>query len=151
MTPQRRSDQAVLGRDLRKQFRRETGEIVVALDGVSIEVPHGALAALVGPDGAGKTTLIRLIAGLMPPEAGTLIVDGIDVTHEPQEVQDRIAYMPQRFGLYEDLSVQENLDLYAESARHYPRGAHTALSRAAADDGPRRGLPSALPAICPAA
>ncbi len=128
MTPQRRGDPAVLGRDLRKQFRRETGEIVVALDGVSIEVPHGALAALVGPDGAGKTTLIRLIAGLMPPEAGTLIVDGIDVTQEPQEVQDRIAYMPQRFGLYEDLSVQENLDLYAslhgitaeERARRYP-------------------------------
>jgi ABC-2 type transport system ATP-binding protein len=128
MTPQRRGDPAVLGRDLRKQFRRETGEIVVALDGVSIEVPHGALAALVGPDGAGKTTLIRLIAGLMPPEAGTLIVDGIDVTREPQEVQDRIAYMPQRFGLYEDLSVQENLDLYAslhgitaeERARRYP-------------------------------
>jgi ABC-2 type transport system ATP-binding protein len=128
MTPGRRGEQAVLGRDLRKQFRRETGEIVVALDGVSIEVPHGALAALVGPDGAGKTTLIRLIAGLMPPEAGTLIVDGIDVTREPQEVQDRIAYMPQRFGLYEDLSVQENLDLYAslhgitaeERARRYP-------------------------------
>ena len=87
-----------------------------------------ALAALVGPDGAGKTTLIRLIAGLMRPDAGTLIVDGIDVTREPQQVQDRIAYMPQRFGLYEDLSVQENLDLYAslhgisrqERNRRYP-------------------------------
>ena len=87
-----------------------------------------ALAALVGPDGAGKTTLIRLIAGLMRPDAGTLIVDGIDVTREPQQVQDRIAYMPQRFGLYEDLSVQENLDLYAslhgisrqERSRRYP-------------------------------
>jgi len=128
VTRQRHGDRAVLGRDLRKQFRRETGEIVLALDGVSIEVPHGALAALVGPDGAGKTTLIRLIAGLMLPEAGTLVVDGVDVTREPQEVQDRIAYMPQRFGLYEDLSVQENLDLYAslhgithqERARRYP-------------------------------
>jgi ABC-2 type transport system ATP-binding protein len=104
---------AIVSRNLRKQFRRETGDIVVALDDVSIEVPRGALAALVGPDGAGKTTLIRLIAGLMRPDAGTLIVDGIDVTREPQQVQDRIAYMPQRFGLYEDLSVQENLDLYA--------------------------------------
>jgi ABC-2 type transport system ATP-binding protein len=104
---------AIVSRNLRKQFRRETGDIVVALDDVSIEVPHGRLAALVGPDGAGKTTLIRLIAGLMRPDAGTLIVDGIDVTREPQQVQDRIAYMPQRFGLYEDLSVQENLDLYA--------------------------------------
>ena len=105
---------AIVSRNLRKQFRRETGDIVVALDDVSIEVPHGRLAALVGPDGAGKTTLIRLIAGLMRPDAGTLIVDGIDVTREPQQVQDRIAYMPQRFGLYEDLSVQENLDLYAD-------------------------------------
>ncbi len=119
---------AVLGRDLRKQFRRETGEIVVALDGVSFEVRHGALAALVGPDGAGKTTLIRLIAGLMPLDAGTLTVMDLDVARDPQAVQDCIAYMPQRFGLYEDLSVRENLDLYAslhgvspaERARRYP-------------------------------
>jgi pyoluteorin transport system ATP-binding protein len=128
VSTQRQDVQAVVGRNLRKQFRRETGDIVVALDDVSIEVPHGGLAALVGPDGAGKTTLIRLIAGLMRPEAGTLIVDGIDVTREPQRVQDHIAYMPQRFGLYEDLSVQENLDLYAslhgiteaERSRRYP-------------------------------
>ena len=113
MTARRQGDVAVLGRGLRKQFRRETGEKVVALDDVSIEVPHGGLAALVGPDGAGKTTLIRLIAGLMPLDAGTLSVDGIDVERHPQQVQDRIAYMPQRFGLYEDLSVEENLDLYA--------------------------------------
>ncbi|MFZ3353996.1 MAG: ATP-binding cassette domain-containing protein [Xanthobacteraceae bacterium] len=113
MSSQQHGGQAVLGRNLRKQFRRESGDIVVALDDVSIEVQHGTLAGLVGPDGAGKTTLIRLIAGLMRPEAGTLTVDGIDVTREPQQVQDRIAYMPQRFGLYEDLTVQENLDLYA--------------------------------------
>ena len=113
MSSEQHGDQAVLGRNLRKQFRRESGDIVVALDDVSIEVQHGTLAGLVGPDGAGKTTLIRLIAGLMRPEAGTLTVDGIDVTREPQQVQDRIAYMPQRFGLYEDLTVQENLNLYA--------------------------------------
>ena len=128
MTATQPDSLAIVSRNLRKQFRRETGNIVVALDDVSIEVPRGALAALVGPDGAGKTTLIRLIAGLMRPDAGTLIVDGIDVTREPQQVQDRIAYMPQRFGLYEDLSVQENLDLYAslhgisrqERNRRYP-------------------------------
>ena len=105
---------AVLGRNLRKQFRRETGETVTALDDVSLEVPHGGLAALVGPDGAGKTTLIRLIAGLMPAESGSLAVTGIDVASAPQRVQDCIAYMPQRFGLYEDLTVRENLDLYAD-------------------------------------
>ena len=114
MTAPRQDVQAVVGRNLRKQFRRETGDTVVALDDVSIEVAHGASTALVGPDGAGKTTLIRLMAGLMRPEAGTLTVLGIDVAREPQQIQARIGYMPQRFGLYEDLTVQENLDLYAD-------------------------------------
>jgi pyoluteorin transport system ATP-binding protein len=105
---------AILGRDVGKSFRRETGETVKALDGVSLEIGQGDLAALVGPDGAGKTTLLRLIAGLMAADAGELTVLGIDPGAEPQRIQDRIAYMPQRFGLYEDLSVQENLDLYAD-------------------------------------
>src|SRR5262245_60133668 len=119
----------VSGRDIAKIFRRETGETVAALDGVSFAARHGTLTALVGPDGAGKTTLIRLIAGLMAPNAGTLEVLGIDVVTNPQAVQERIGYMPQKFGLYEDLTVQENLDLYAdlhgigaqERARQYPR------------------------------
>jgi ABC-2 type transport system ATP-binding protein len=105
---------AIHAHDLRKSFRRETGEIVKALDGISLDVKPGTLAALVGPDGAGKTTLIRLIAGLMRADAGTLIVLGTEVARDPQKVQDRIGYMPQKFGLYEDLSVQENLDLYAD-------------------------------------
>jgi ABC-2 type transport system ATP-binding protein len=105
---------ALLGRDIRKAFRRATGEVIQALDGVSLEVGHGTLAALVGPDGAGKTTLLRLIAGLMPADAGELTVLGINVATEPQQVQERISYMPQKFGLYEDLSVQDNLDLYAD-------------------------------------
>jgi ABC-2 type transport system ATP-binding protein len=117
------------GRDIRKTFRRDTGEIVYALDGVSLEVEHGMLTALVGPDGAGKTTLIRLAAGLMTADSGELKILGVDVAADPQQVQDRIGYMPQRFGLYEDLSVQENLDLYAdlhgvtaeERRERYPR------------------------------
>jgi ABC-2 type transport system ATP-binding protein len=120
---------AILGRDVGKSFRRETGETVKALDGVSLEIGQGELAALVGPDGAGKTTLLRLIAGLMAADAGKVTVLGIDPAAEPQRIQDRIAYMPQRFGLYEDLSVQENLDLYAnlhgvdaaERAKRYPQ------------------------------
>jgi ABC-2 type transport system ATP-binding protein len=119
----------LIGRDLRKAFRRGSGEVVHALDGVSLEVRHGSLSALVGPDGAGKTTLIRMVAGLIRPDEGTLAVLEIDVLSQPQAVQDRIGYMPQRFGLYEDLSVEENLDLYAdlhgvsapERARQYPR------------------------------
>src|SRR5262249_31797434 len=104
-------------------------EVVKALDGVSFTARHGTLTALVGPDGAGKTTLIRLAAGLMAPEAGELSVLGLNVAAVPQQVQDRIGYMPQRFGLYEDLSVQETLDLYAdlhgisreERRRRYPQ------------------------------
>jgi ABC-2 type transport system ATP-binding protein len=120
---------ALAGRDLLKCFRRASGETVVALNRVSLTVAHGTLTALVGPDGAGKTTLIRLAAGLMPRDAGDLQVLGIDVSVNPQRVQERIGYMPQRFGLYEDLTVQENLDLYAdlhgvtsdERGERYPR------------------------------
>ena len=104
----------IAARNLRKHFLRKTKETVQALDDVSFEVARGGLAALVGPDGGGKTTLIRLIAGLQAADTGELSVLGIDVKADPQAVQDRIGYMPQRFGLYEDLTVQENLDLYAD-------------------------------------
>jgi ABC-2 type transport system ATP-binding protein len=107
------SESIVVGNDLHKSFRRETGEIVRALDGVSLEMRAGSLTALVGPDGAGKTTLIRLVTGLMQAEDGQLTVLGVEVAADPQNVQARIGYMPQKFGLYEDLTVQENLDLYA--------------------------------------
>ncbi len=119
----------LLGRDILKTFRRHTGEVVKALDGVSLEVRPGMLTALVGPDGAGKTTLIRLATGLMTADAGELKVLDIDVAADPQQVQERIGYMPQRFGLYEDLSVLENMNLYAdmhgvtaaERRERYPR------------------------------
>lgn len=90
------------------------GQQVVALDDISLSVRAGEVTALVGPDGAGKTTFIRLVCGLMKPDAGSLQVLGYDVARQPQQVQDRVSYMPQRFGLYEDLTVQENLDLYAD-------------------------------------
>ncbi|MDR6454396.1 ABC-2 type transport system ATP-binding protein [Variovorax paradoxus] len=102
-------------RSLHKRFvAKGSKQVVRALDDVSLEVPTGSLTALVGPDGAGKTTLLRLMAGLMRADEGELRVLGIDVSADPQAVQDRISYMPQRFGLYDDLSVQENLDLYAD-------------------------------------
>lgn len=104
----------VRGENLRKTFAREIGGEFAALDDVSLEIQHGMLAALVGPDGAGKTTLIRLIAGLLDANGGQLQVLGLNVASEPQRVQERVGYMPQKFGLYEDLSVQENLDLYAD-------------------------------------
>jgi ABC-2 type transport system ATP-binding protein len=107
-------DEGVLvGRDVRKAFGKPP-ERVQALDGVSLQVRKGELTALAGPDGAGKTTLIRLAAGLLAADEGELKVLGIEAAKDPQAIQDRIAYMPQRFGLYEDLTVQENLDLYAD-------------------------------------
>ena len=85
----------------------------LALDRFDIRVPRGQLTALVGPDGAGKTTFMRLVCGLLKPTSGSLQVTGLDVTAQPQQVQERLSYMPQRFGLYEDLTVAENMDLYA--------------------------------------
>jgi ABC-2 type transport system ATP-binding protein len=105
---------ALVAHELRKTFKREGESPICALAGISLEARHGELTALVGPDGAGKTTLLRLAAGLMRPDAGELTVLGTDVSQDPQRIQDRISYMPQRFGLYEDLSVAENLDLYAD-------------------------------------
>jgi ABC-type multidrug transport system ATPase subunit len=90
------------------------GRLVHALDQVGFSVRHGRVTGLVGPDGGGKTTLLRLAAGLLIPDSGHIHVLGIDVIHEPLLVQQSIGYMPQRFGLYEDLTVQENMDLYAD-------------------------------------
>ena len=97
-----------------KTFRRKTGETVKALDNVSFTARRSTLTALVGPDGGGKTTLLRMIAGLVAADAGLVRVLGMDAGADPQSVQERIGYMPQKFGLYEDLTVQQNLDLYAE-------------------------------------
>ena len=112
----RQASARVLACDLSKTFSAQgrRGQRVRALDGVSVEVPAGCLTALIGPDGAGKTTLIRLITGLLSAEQGTLRVLGIDPATDAQQIQERIGYMPQKFGLYEDLTVQENLDLYAD-------------------------------------
>jgi len=105
----------IVARNLGKRFAATASTPPAqALADISIEVASGSITALVGPDGAGKTTFIRLVAGLLRPDHGILQVLGIDVARDPQAVQDRISYMPQRFGLYDDLTVQENLDLYAD-------------------------------------
>ena len=128
MSAARQGLPALVARSLRKIFPREHEAPICALDGVTFEANHGELTALVGPDGAGKTTLMRLAAGLQCGDSGSLEVLGVDVAHDPQRVQDRISYMPQRFGLYDDLTVGENLNLYAdlhgvtaeERAQRYP-------------------------------
>jgi ABC-2 type transport system ATP-binding protein len=90
------------------------GRKIQALDGVTLNVAPGQVTGLIGPDGAGKTTFMRLAAGLLRPDAGTLSVLGLDLARQALAVQSSIGYMPQRFGLYEDLTVGENLDLYAD-------------------------------------
>lgn len=85
-----------------------------ALKNIHADIGGGRITGLVGPDGAGKTTLIRLVAGLLLPTRGEITVDGLDSVREAGAIHQRIGYMPQRFGLYEDLSVLENLRLYAD-------------------------------------
>ncbi|WP_373500753.1 ABC transporter ATP-binding protein, partial [Desulfococcus sp.] len=117
MTPAASADNdgplAIFAESLQKTFTAGKKRIT-ALDGVTVRVREGVVTGLIGPDGAGKTTFMRTAAGLLNPDAGRMAVCGIDVTEDPLAVQDRIGYMPQQFGLYEDLSVQENLDLYAD-------------------------------------
>ena len=96
-----------------KTFPRGEGR-VEALKRISLEIRKGKVTGLIGPDGAGKTTLMRLSVCLLEPDEGTLTVMGMDAARAPLAVQSAVRYMPQQFGLYEDLSVQENLDLYAD-------------------------------------
>ena len=96
-----------------KRFRQGK-QAVEAIKGLSVQVQSGRITGLLGPDGAGKTTLMRLAAALLLPDTGTVRVLDHDSRHEAPAIQRDIGYMPQRFGLYEDLSVQENLALYAD-------------------------------------
>ncbi len=103
-----RSDCAIEVSGLTKRYGALT-----ALDGVSFRVGRGELFGLIGPDGAGKTTLFRLIATLLTPDAGTASVDGFDIGRDARRIRARVGYMPGRFSLYPDLSVGENLDFFA--------------------------------------
>jgi ABC-2 type transport system ATP-binding protein len=85
-----------------------------AVRDLNLEVKRGEIFGLVGPDGAGKTTTLRMLAGILDPTSGRIWVDGISVNDDPEAVKEHIAYMPQRFGLYQDLSVIENLMFYAD-------------------------------------
>ena len=86
---------------------------VKALDGISFEIKRGELFGLIGPDGAGKTTLFRLLTTLLNPDEGRAEVDGFDIIKDYHAVRERVGYMPGRFSLYQDLSVEENLNFFA--------------------------------------
>jgi ABC-2 type transport system ATP-binding protein len=87
---------------------------VRAVDALSFDVRAGEIFGLVGPDGAGKTTTLRMLAGILPPDAGHATVAGFDIVRNPEGAKHALSYMPQRFGLYEDLTVDENIRFYAD-------------------------------------
>lgn len=95
--------------DLKKNYAGEN-----ALDGLSLSVPSGSLYALIGADGAGKTTLMRILATLLPQDQGTVRILSLNPSGESAQIRTRIGYMPQRFSLYEDLSVTENMLFFAD-------------------------------------
>jgi ABC-type multidrug transport system ATPase subunit len=86
---------------------------VLALKGISFEVGKGEILGLIGPDGAGKTSIFRILTTLILPDEGRAVVDGLDVVEDYKELRTRVGYMPGRFSLYPDLSVKENLDFFA--------------------------------------
>jgi ABC-2 type transport system ATP-binding protein len=86
---------------------------VTAIRSVSFEVARGEIFGLVGPDGAGKSTIMRMLAGVLPPHGGDIRLEGVDVAADPERARPYLSYMPQRFGLYEDLTVAENIYFYA--------------------------------------
>ncbi|HZF97456.1 MAG TPA: ATP-binding cassette domain-containing protein [Pseudoxanthomonas sp.] len=102
-------DVAIVCEELTRSFAD-----VVAVDRLSVRISAGVITGLVGPDGAGKTTLIRMLAGLLAPTSGSVRVLGLEPQRDAAALRARTGYMPQRFGLYEDLSVQENLNLHAD-------------------------------------
>ena len=85
-----------------------------AVDGLNLDCAKGEVFGCVGPDGAGKTTIMRLLAAVMTPDEGSIVIEGVDVVAAPELARSHISYMPQRFGLYEDLTVDENIEFFAD-------------------------------------
>ena len=107
-----------------KEISRSFGDIV-AVDKLSMAISEGEMFGVVGPDGSGKTTTIRMICGILAPSSGTAVVLGKDIIKQPDLVKKEIGYLSQRFSLYGDLSVDENIEFFArfdpvDGAHHVP-------------------------------
>jgi ABC-2 type transport system ATP-binding protein len=103
---------SVIANNLTKQYGKKK-DIVHALKGISFEVEKGELFGIIGPDGAGKTSLFRILTTLLLPDGGTASVDGLDVVKDFKAIRQRVGYMPGRFSLYQDLTIEENLEFFA--------------------------------------
>jgi ABC-2 type transport system ATP-binding protein len=101
------SDPAILVRDLTRRFGAFT-----AVDRITFEVERGEIFGFLGANGAGKSTAIRMMCGLLTPTSGTAVVDGVDVSRDPEDVKRRIGYMSQKFSLYEALTVEQNIRFF---------------------------------------
>jgi ABC-2 type transport system ATP-binding protein len=122
-------DAVIVARHLSRHF-----DDLVAVKDVSFEVRRGEVFGVLGPNGAGKSTTIRMLCGLLDPTSGSATVVGHDVAREPDQVKARIGYMTQRFGLYEDLAVDENLAFYAELYGLSRRAARARVAEVLAGD-----------------
>ena len=103
---------SVTANNLVKNYGKKK-EVVQALKGVSFEVEKGELFGIIGPDGAGKTSLFRILTTLLIPDGGSATVDGLDVVKDFKAIRQRVGYMPGRFSLYQDLTIEENLEFFA--------------------------------------
>jgi ABC-type multidrug transport system ATPase subunit len=103
---------SVIVNNLTKQYGSKK-DLVQALKGVSFEVEQGELFGIIGPDGAGKTSLFRILTTLLLPDGGAAAVDGLDVVKDFKAIRQRVGYMPGRFSLYQDLTIEENLEFFA--------------------------------------
>ena len=110
-----------------QDLTRRFGDLV-AVEDVTFQVSQGAIFGLLGPNGSGKSTIIRMLLGILPPSGGEAWVEGTEVGSDPEGVKPHIAYMAQRFGLYEDLTVAENLAFYADLYR-VPNDVYTQKAR----------------------
>jgi ABC-2 type transport system ATP-binding protein len=103
---------AVIVNNITKHYGKKK-DLVQALKGISFEVKQGELFGIIGPDGAGKTSLFRILTTLLLPDGGSASVDGLDVVKDFKAIRHRVGYMPGRFSLYQDLTIEENLEFFA--------------------------------------